>query len=322
MRLDENPKPASPPARTPAAVTRSVPNFALYGDAADPDWQGLVQFERITERSSAFNWEIKPHLHDSLIQVLYVSSGGGEAFIDDRKWPVRPGTLIVAPARSVHGFHFTPEVDGPVVTAAQRPLENMAAAAAPELLDTLRRPAVIAVHEPSRHADALMPLFDAIARETQVHARGQVAAGMALMTALFVQIARLGALAPDGGGVRTRKAAQIEQFRALVDARFRERRGVDSYATELGVTAGQLTRLCRELLGMSSLDVINGRVVHEAQRELIYSSLSVKQIAALLGFDDEAYFGRFFRKQTGMRPTEFRLHARRRLAEEAARGEG
>ena len=44
---------------------------------------------------------------------------------------------------------------------------------------------------------------------------------------------------------------------------------------------------------MSTLDVINARVVHEAQRELVYSSLSIKQVAAELGFDDEAYFGRF-----------------------------
>ena len=61
-------------------------------------------------------------------------------------------------------------------------------------------------------------------------------------------------------------------------------------------------------------DVVNARIVHEAQRELVYSSLSVKQIADLLGFADEAYFGGFFKKQTGRRPTEFRTMARRHLA--------
>ena len=65
---------------------------------------------------------------------------------------------------------------------------------------------------------------------------------------------------------------------------------------------------------MSTQDAVNARVVHEAQRELVYSSLSVKQVAAELGFEDEAYFGRFFKKQTGWRPTEFRQMARRQLA--------
>jgi AraC family transcriptional activator of pobA len=65
---------------------------------------------------------------------------------------------------------------------------------------------------------------------------------------------------------------------------------------------------------MSPLDAINARVLHEAQRELVYSSLSIKQIAAAIGFDDEAYFGRFFKKHTGQRPTEFREAARAHLA--------
>ncbi len=110
----------------------------------------------------------------------------------------------------------------------------------------------------------------------------------------------------------------MERFRALVDAHFRERRPIESYAAEMGLSAGQLSRLCREALGASSLDVVNARVLHEAERELVYSTLGIKQIAGVLGFADEAYFGRFFRKQTGRTPTEFREAARRRLAPEAA----
>lgn len=298
---------------------RSVPNFALYGTDAQPAWAELVHFEHIPERSSRFNWEIDPHVHDALIQVLYPVRGGGETFIDGRRWTLHPPCLIVAPAGSVHGFHFRPDIDGPVITAAQKPLETLAAAAAPELLRHIRTPAVLDVDPQGRHADALMPLFDAIERESLMHAPGQMAAGMSLLVALFVQIARISAAAPEAGeGSRSRKAAQIERFRALLDARFRERVPVDVYAEALGVTAGQLGRLCREVLGMSTLDAINARVVHEAQRELVYSSLSVKQVAAELGFVDEAYFGRFFRKHTGYRPTDFRARARAQLA----RGDG
>ena len=172
---------------------KSVHNFALYGTSeAQPAWADLVHFERIPERSSLFDWEIDLHFHDALIQVLYPVSGGGETFIDGRKWTLRTPCLIVAPARSVHGFHWTiGDVDGPVVTAAQRPLESLAATASPELLQHIRKPTVLHVDPKSRHADSLMPLFDAIEREAATHTQGQVAAGMALMVALFVQIARI-----------------------------------------------------------------------------------------------------------------------------------
>jgi AraC family transcriptional regulator, transcriptional activator of pobA len=300
-------------------MTTTIPNYALYGHEAQPAWLGMVHFEWIHERSSLHNYDIEPHFHDGLIQLLYVTSGGGTVFIDGTSWPVHPQTLIVIPARHVHGFRFTPDIDGPVVTAAQRPLESIAEVAAPELLEHIRRPLVLGVSESERHVDALMPLFDAIQRETRVHASGEVAAGTALLMVVFVQIARLATSLnahEDAGSARSRKTAQVERFRALVDARFREHLPVEDYAAQLGLTAGHLSRLCREVLGISSLDVINARVVHEAERELVYSILGIKQIAGLLGFSDDAYFGRFFRKQTGRTPTEFREAARLRLAPE------
>ena len=185
---------------------------------------------------------------------------------------------------------------------------------APELLTHIRSPAVIPVVPSVRYAEALMPLFGAVERESNIHAPGQVAAGMSLLLALFVQIARIGAGMESAGRVsRSRKAAQIERFRALVDTSFREHLPVEHYAAVLGVTSGQLNRLCREVLGMTTLEAIHARVLHEAQRDLVYSSLSVKQIAGLLGFADEAYFGRFFKKQTGRTASEFRERARRQL---------
>jgi AraC family transcriptional activator of pobA len=294
----------------------TVPNFALYGHEAQPSWLDMVHVERIPVRSSLFNWEIEPHVHDALLQLLYVVDGGGEVFIDELKWPVRPPCLIVVPANAVHGFHVPPPTDGHVITAAQRPREAALQAVAPELLPLARRPAVLRVEAAGRHAQALLPLFEAVERETRVHEAGQMAVGLSLLVALLVQVARIGAAQPAGEDalLRSRKARQVERFRALVEARFRERASVEDYAQALGVSAGQLSRLCREVLGVSALDVVNARIVHEAQRELAYSLLGIKQIAAVLGFEDEAYFGRFFKKHTGHRPTEFRAMARQRLA--------
>ena len=165
--------------------------------------------------------------------------------------------------------------------------------------------------------EALMPLFGAIERESRTHRSGQTAAGMSLLTALMVQVARLaGPAARDAGGATTgaRKQRQIGQFKALLDRHFREHWPVQSYADTMGLTAGQLSRICREVLGMSALDVINARLVHEAQRELVYTVGSVKQLAAELGFEDDAYFSRFFKRHTGLSPRDFRAQALAQLA--------
>ncbi len=293
-----------------------VPRFALYGTDSAPAWLDFVHIEHIPERSSLYDFEIEPHVHDGLLQLLYVVAGSatGEVLMDHRRWRLSPPCVVIVPAGVVHGFRFPSDVDGPVITAPQRSLESLVAALSPELLAHIRTPRVMPVDARSPYADDLMPLFEAIERESRHGTAGHVASGMALLAALLVQISRISQGAAVPSEQRSRKALQIEHFRRLVDERFRTRRSVAHYAEALGVSVGHLGRLCRDVLGISPLDAINERLLHEAQRELVYSSVSIKQLAWELGFEDEAYFGRFFKKHTKQRPTEFRTMARRHLA--------
>ncbi|MGU3782415.1 helix-turn-helix domain-containing protein [Burkholderia metallica] len=287
---------------------RPVLHFALYGAEAGQPWVDMVHYERIALRAGRFDFEIKAHVHDALIQVLYVTSGGGETFIDGRTWAVEAPCLVVVPARSVHGFHFRSDIDGHVITAAQPALESLAMSAAPELLEFMRTPTVLSINPGAERGTSLDALFQSIGHEAESHERWQFTAGAALTIALFVKIGRLSESARLSASSEQRTmAARIERFRALLDQHCRERRPVARYADEMGVTPGQLTRICRAAFGVSAIEAIDARSIHEAKRLLGYSSLSVKQIASELGFQDEAYFGRFFRKQTGLRPTEYRL---------------
>jgi AraC family transcriptional regulator, transcriptional activator of pobA len=193
---------------------------------------------------------------------------------------------------------------------------------------TLRMGAVLDLAPDNRHAQTVLHLFATLEAEWRAHALGHAAVGLALLAAIGVQVARLqasghalhsvGAALGKGldagfdksGAWASRKALRVERFRALVDARFATRAPLAHYARELGITVGQLSRLCREVLGLSAQAVVNARVLHEARRELIYTSASVGHIAQALGFQDEAYFGRFFRKHSGHTPSAFRAHAR------------
>lgn len=293
----------------------TIPRYGLYGEKETAGWAEMIGFERIRERSAIYDFHIKPHRHEGLFQILYVQHGSGTAFADDRRWQLAAGSLVVVPSNTVHGFEFSSDIEGQVVTAAQQPLERFTAASAPGLLSTIRQPAHLNIAASPRHGDAIEALLDAIRRESQVSLPGQFAAGIALLLALFVQIARLHAAQKVyDDGAPSRRAMLIEQFRAMVDARFRCAMSISASAQELGITAGQLSRLCRDTLGMSSRDILNARILQEAERELIYSNLSVKQIAGTLGFEDDAYFGRFFRKHRKLTPLAFRRHARGQLA--------
>ena len=221
--------------------------------------------------------------------------------------------VMLIPAGHVHGFRFSRDTNGPVVTAMQKALESAAALMMPPLLETIRTPRLLSLQSEMRYIDQLMPLFMALEQESHTPAEGQVAAGTSLLLALMVQVHRICKMS-DLTDTQThysisRKARQIEKFRSLIDKNFRTEHSLQSYANQVGVTVGQLSRLCREVLGKSSLQVINDRLIQEAQRELVYTALPIKQLASELGFEDDAYFSRFFRKHIGITPKAYRARS-------------
>ncbi len=299
------------------ARSRVIPNYDLYGDQARMDWSSALNFEWIPQRSGLYNWLIQPHRHDAFIQVLYLTQGHVQVELDQVEQTLHAPGLMLIPAGHVHGFRFSRDINGPVVTAMQKALETAAAVTMPALLDTLRTPRLLSLQSEMRYIDQLMPLFLALENESRTDAEGQMAAGTSLMLALLVQVARINNNAQNTDSQThysmSRKAQQIEKFRSLLDKHFRTQHSLQVYASEVGVTVGQLSRLCREVLGKSSLDVINDRLLQEAQRELVYTSLPIKQLASELGFEDDAYFSRFFRKHTGVSPKTYRSQSLQKL---------
>lgn len=98
----------------------------------------------------------------------------------------------------------------------------------------------------------------------------------------------------------------VRQFYVLVDNHFKEKKKVSDYAALLNRSPKTITNLFASYDIPTPLQIIHDRIISEARRLLIYTDKSAKEIAALLGFDDQATFSRFFKKNTGKSITEFR----------------
>ena len=98
----------------------------------------------------------------------------------------------------------------------------------------------------------------------------------------------------------------IAKFRAAIERNFLQHVGVEVYCHGLGVSESQLRRACLRVTDRPPLALIHLRVLVEAERQLRYTAMSVRQVAYLLGFEDPAYFTRFFRRRAGLSPREFR----------------
>ena len=98
----------------------------------------------------------------------------------------------------------------------------------------------------------------------------------------------------------------FKDFSLLVEQNFKTLHSVTNYASRLGVSPKSLTKHFQKIGSQTPSDFIKNRIVLEAQRQLIYSNDSVKQIAYGLGFNDSAYFTRFFKKATSKSPLQFK----------------
>jgi len=92
----------------------------------------------------------------------------------------------------------------------------------------------------------------------------------------------------------------------LVEQHFLEHWPLDRYASRLGLSTPRLNRLVRAERGVSALELIHERLTREACRRLIYIAAPTSRLAAELGFEDPAYFSRFFKRRTGQSPQAYR----------------
>ncbi len=98
----------------------------------------------------------------------------------------------------------------------------------------------------------------------------------------------------------------FKDFSLLVEQNFRKLHSVTDYANRLGLSPKSLAKHFQKISAEKPSDFIKNRIILDAKRQLIYSNESVKQIAFNLGFNDPAYFSRFFTKAVEKSPLQFK----------------
>ena len=274
----------------------SIQSYNLFGEVRDlPD---VVHCETIAARSVLHDWELAPHRHARLHQILLVARGGGRATMEGRTHRLRPMTAINVPAGAVHGFSFTPGTQGWVVTLPAEILDEVVAPSE-GLGRALNEAAVL------RGTPAMRRLMTEVFAEYRDRrfARAHILKGLSA-TLLGLVARALAARQPSGGGGAG--ADPVRQFETMLEAHYLEHWPVTRYADALKMTPTHLSRLTRAAYGCPASQMIRDRVVREARRNLVYTNLTISTIAYALGFNDPAYFSRTFTLATGLSPREFR----------------
>lgn len=114
---------------------------------------------------------------------------------------------------------------------------------------------------------------------------------------------------PEQRGMGTTEDAVTRKFSHLVEANYHRYHSVAEYAELLYMSPKTLYRKIVDEKGTSPNVLIKNRIILQAKRLLVNTDLTVKEISAQLGYEDQSYFVRFFKIQTEKSPIEFRKTA-------------
>jgi AraC-like DNA-binding protein len=103
----------------------------------------------------------------------------------------------------------------------------------------------------------------------------------------------------------------LQKFQAKIDECYCELHEVGDYASLLNISAGHLSEVVKTQSGKPAIKHIHERLILEARRILFHTNNALKEIAFGLGFSDASYFNRFFKRETGVTPAEYRDNIRK-----------
>ena len=274
----------------------SIQSYSLFGESTHlPD---VLHCETIAERSKLHDWELAPHRHARLHQILLITMGGGFVTLDGQTSPLSAGSLVNVPHGHAHAFSFKKDTQGWVTTFADELMDELFVRVG-NVKQELGQASVLKADKFTHQ------IVHQIWREFSSQEKSRALVLRGLSSVLLGWVSRH----LQTQRVQIRKQADpelIQRFKDLIEDHYLAHWRVNDYAKALSISPTHLSRLSRSATGNSALRLIEARLMREARRNLAYTSLSISNIAYALGYNDPAYFSRVFARDSGLSPKAFR----------------
>lgn len=250
------------------------------------------------------------HRHSSVLELLYFSNGEGRYFVSDRAVPVRRGNLVICNAQVKHGelAEWGNDLESYCcvyrgIALPGRPENTITKPSDPLILyffaeQTMLEYIILALQEQFRKAgpesnvcqllgNAVLNLVCDKVRDQ----RGQKQINL------------------DREGL-AQSEPLVSEIIAYIDEHLYEPITLEEIAGHFFISMSHLSHTVKSATGISPMRYVLIRRVGEAQNYLMNTSMTITKISEQLGFGDNVYFSRIFKKLVGITPTEYRKNFR------------
>ena len=249
------------------------------------------------------------HIH-GFYQIIWFQQGIGTHYVDFKEYPITDNTLFFISPGQIHYFDESNNFKGIIIHFNESFLSDEGSSENVFLKYNVFNAFDTVPYYEVKSDDT--PRLEYIVKEMQLEIDNIKAFAHKdylkyLVKMFLIYIQRIGKrgigipLCINNSSNRT-----FVRFRQILEHHYRQLHTVKEYAHRLNVSNKTLTNCVYESSHSTPLKIINERIILEAKRQLLHSDLKIKEITFYLGFEDPSYFVKFFKRQTGYLPAEFR----------------
>jgi AraC family transcriptional regulator, transcriptional activator of pobA len=257
----------------------------------------------------------KDHLHD-FYSVLLFTRGKGVLGLNSEKYYVQAGTICLIAPGQIHSFEEIQEMEGYLFFFCQDfyveefsflRLLNVFSCTS-RLASNVCNPCIQLKDEEFKHMN---DLIDSIEKEYHNHSASDNSS-VIIRSLLNIMLLRISTWSnskmkeSENGDV-----VFIHELSRLVDSYFIKEHHVGFYTSAFNISEKHMNEMCNKHFNCGLKKILKDRLMQEARKLLLSSELSVSEISYKLNFEDNSYFNKVFKSETGLTPKRFRdIHRR------------
>lgn len=272
----------------------------------DKNFSGAKKPRLLSASKIDFQYTIHPrilHKHDDFLELLFVRTGTGVYIVDEKRYPIKEGDLIICNAGTLHDEDPECSVDLNTLCVAITDLQI------PNLpLNHLIDSAYTPIFPTGEFSDMIGYLMTSI---YTMLANDPVGSGEACHYLMLALVSKLMVIireycAQHGDTLLSRTDIIVAQVKSFINTHFDEDFSLQDMADAIRVSPYHLAHVFKEETGYSPKQYLLRRRLGEAQTLLISTRKSVTDIALEVGFGNPSHFNSMFSKYIGMSPSRYR----------------
>lgn len=284
----------------------NIPDVQFNSETSGLSGIEIFELDRLYQKTPKLNHDPSSPHRVEFNCLLYMTQGSAEHFIDFNHHSIKAGSFIFIQKHQVQAFDFKNQPQGFIILFTDEYFS--------EIQTNIRLPSIMpnnltSLYDPVINVDnQLKSSCEALLKEIAIeqHAHNSDALLIQLLfSTLFIKIMKE-IPQPQSKNLNDMRSKKYHDFIQLIEDRSITSREASDYASLLHMTYKSLNEICKLASNKTAKQLIDLETILEAKRKLAVENIQVQALAYELGFDEVTNFVKYFKRHTGLTPSEFK----------------